>query len=316
MHLLISYAAALAPGCEAAARTLALPRLERLLAGMAPAGGDAGDEFTLSPPHERALARALGLPVEDGRLPWAARSAAADGQDVAADAWAWVTPCHWQVAPDHIGMLDPAVLQLSEDESRRLLALVAPYFAEDGMALEFVAPTRWRARGAPLRGLATASLDRVTGRSIDLWMPDGPEARPLRRLQGEMQMLLYTDPSTDARNARGQLAVNAFWFSGTGDWPAGAAADAPGLEMPDDLRAAALRDDWVAWADGWRRIDADACARLAAAVDRGEPATLTLCGERSSLTFRHVPRSGLGRWVHRFKSISGRLRFPHLREQL
>ena len=102
MHLLLPYAAALAPGCEAAQRGLALPNLGQLLARLAPDhapqsdDNDARDEFTLSPPHERALARALGLAGGDGRLPWAARAAALAGEDPVAEPRGWVTPCHWQ----------------------------------------------------------------------------------------------------------------------------------------------------------------------------------------------------------------------------
>jgi hypothetical protein len=308
MHLLLPYAAALAPGCEAALRSLALPNLERLLARLTPDNApqnDESDEFTLSPPHERALARALGLACGDGRLPWAARDAALAGEDPAATPRGWVTPCHWQVATDHIIMGDPAALDLSEAESRALLALVAPYFEEDGIHLAYRSPIRWNASGEPLRGLATASLDRVTGRGLDLWMPDGPEARPLRRLQTELQMLLYTHPSTDERNARGLQAVNSFWLSGTGDWTPGARADAPELRMPDGLRAAALHDDWAAWADAWRAIDARDCAELLALLDQGAEVRLTLCGERSALTFR---AGAAGAWQRLTSKLGGLFR--------
>lgn len=305
MHLLLPYAVALDPGCEAALRPLALPHLEQLLARMAPAGEDLRDEFTLSPPHERALARVLGLDGADGRLPWAARAAAqsgADPADLASTPRGWVTPCHWHVAPDHISMGHPEALGLTEIESRELLAVVAPYFSEDGITLDYATPTRWDARGEPLRGLASASLDRVTGRSLDLWMPEGPGARPLRRLQSEMQMLLYTHPLTDARGERGLPAVNSFWLSGTGDWPAGARADAPGLQVPDTLRQAALHGDWAAWAAAWQALDAGPCAELLARLDRPgtqEDPRLTLCGERGALEFRATAPGLLDRWKRR-----------------
>ena len=296
MHLLVPYAVALGPGCEAALRTLALPRLEQLLARLAPDGEDVRDEFTLSPPHERALARSLGLAGGDGRLPWAARAAAQDGADPADPPRGWITLCHWHVAPDHISMGHPEALGLTEAESRDLLAVMAPYFAEDGITLGYAEPTRWDAHGEPLRGLASASLDRVTGRSPDLWMPDGPAARPLRRLQSEMQMLLYTHPLTDERNARGLPAVNSFWLSGTGEWSDGARTDAPELRMPDELRQAALHDDWAAWARAWQALDAGACAELLACLDRGEEVRLTLCGERAALDFRSKATGLLDRW--------------------
>ena len=77
-----------------------------------------------------------------------------------------------------------------------------PYFEQDGIALEYDAPTLWLAHGELFRDLATASLDRVVGRTIDDWMPRAPEARTLRRLQQEMQMLLYTHAVNERARAR------------------------------------------------------------------------------------------------------------------
>jgi hypothetical protein len=299
MHLLVPYASALAPGCEAAQRGLALPNLQRLLARLSPAGADEADEFTLTPPHERALARLRGLPAQNGRQPWAAVALADGGGQPGTDGWAWVTPCHWNIAPDHIALTDPAALGLTEAESRAVLALVEPYFSEDGIFLEYIAPTTWRARGDVFKDMASASLDRVNGRSLDLWMPDGPAARPLRRLQTEFQMLLYTHPMTDERNARGLPAVNAFWISGTGVLPQGVRAMPGDLLAPQGLRQAALHDDWAAWRAAWTAIDQGECAVALAALDQGKPVTLTLCGERSAFDFT-ARKTGV---LQKFRSI-------------
>ncbi len=327
MHLLIPFAAGDAPGCRQALSGLSLPNLERLLSRLPPGDTDTGDELSLSPPHERALARALGLPAADGMIPWAALEAARTppetsaeaeaGDPSAAPAWGFVTPCHWMIGADHITLADPALLRLDEAGSRELLALLAPYCAADGIALRYAAPTRWLARGGVFRGLATASLDRVAGRNIDLWMPDAPQARPLRRLQSEMQMLLYTHPWTEARDAAGLPAVNSLWISGTGALPAGWSPP-PGPEpvVPDALRRPALQEDWAAWRDAWQRIDARDCAALLAEADAGRPAALTLCGDRSALAFRAGASGTVGRWRQKFSGIFGRQRLQDLQDKL
>ena len=219
-HLLIPFASSRDEGCAAALAMLALPHLEKLLARLAPAAIDSGDEATLSMPHERVLARACGLPADDGRIPWAAWQVAQAGREAGATAWAHITPCHWQVGQDHVAMGHPHDLQLEARESQALLAAMQPFFEGDGIALEYDSPTLWLARGEVFRDLATASLDRVVGRAVDNWIPRAPEARALRRLQQEMQMLLYTHDVNEERGRAGLAPVNSFWVSGTGALPA------------------------------------------------------------------------------------------------
>ncbi len=306
VHLLIPYASATAEECTQALRTLALPQLEKLLARLAPLGTDAGDEFTLSMPHERVLARACGLPCDDGRIPWAAWQVAQAGREAGGHAWARITPCHWTVAVDHIDMSHPQDLQLDAGDSQLLLAAMRPFFEQDGIALEYDSPTLWLARGELFRDLATASLDRVVGRTIDDWMPRAPEARTLRRLQQEMQMLLYTHEVNEARTRGGSLPVNSFWASGTGALPAAHAAQPPpGLQVTNYLRDAAMLNDWHGWTAAWQQLDATECARLVKAVDGGQAVTLTLCGERSAQTWSSRPGGALRRAAGRLGGLFG-----------
>jgi hypothetical protein len=106
--------------------------------------------------------------------------------------------------------------------------------------------------------------------------------RLVRRLQNEVQMLLHEHPINQQREQKGLLAVNSFWLSGTGVSQA-AAGEAPTLDAR--LRRAALADDWAAWARTWALLDE--------AIGQTPWQRLTLCGERSSLTWSIERRS---RW--------------------
>ena len=317
-HLLIPYAALPTAGGQQALASLQLPHLERLLTRLSLQTRDSGDEDAPDLPHERALARAVGLPTNDsGALPWAAwhvrQSGAADTSTPADSAWAFVTPCHWQVRTDHVTLDDPAALQLDEAASRELLAVLAPWFVQDGITLHYDQPTRWLAEGAPLAGLATASLERVLHRDLRMWLPDPQRAATLHRLQSEMQMLLYTHPLNDAREAHGLPTVNAFWLHGAGALPA-AAAPVAGTQITvhSELRAPALQEDWSAWAQAWQALDAGPIAALAAQAARGDAVQLTLSGERSAFTWHNAPRSlrqkiaGVFR-PQRFADVGGQL---------
>ena len=288
MHLLIPFANSHSPDCQAALKTLKLPNQDKLLRQLPLAYADVADETTLSPPHERALAAAYGISAVDGRVPFGAWHAVQTGQSVQpGQAWAVITPCHWAVQSQHITMLSPRALNLQDEESRALLAAMQPFFAEDGIDLIYDQPTRWLARGEIFEQLATASPDRVIGggegKSVDDWLPRTESAKNLRRLQQEMQMLLYTHALTDARNERGELAVNSFWVSGTGAMTDAMLARTASKDITqvNTLRDAAMISDWAAWREAWTRIDANECASMLERLSRKSSVTLTLCGERN-----------------------------------
>lgn len=287
MHFLIPYAASHAEGCQAALTTLQLPQLQKLLSRLSPQELDVGDELSWSPPHERAVARCLGLPVLDGQLPWAALEAGKRSELAHLQgAWAFVTLCHWQATTHEVTLRQLPMRDLSAAESDALLSAMRPFFAQDGITLYPFEAGRWLAHGAVFDGLPSASPDRVLGRNLAPWMPTAVQAGSLIRLVSEMQMLLYTHPVNDARDRRGALAVNAIWFSGTGTLPDSRTGAAPAGPVVDaSLREAALQADWAGWASAWQQLDTTRLQQLLEAQRRGEPLQLTLCGERHAQTW-------------------------------
>jgi len=300
MHVLIPFAAPLlAPSsagaaAHAAAQALAslnLPALHGLLLRLVLAIKDDAAETTLSPPHERALAQALGWQAADGALPWAARWAAADGVAVADKPWGLITPTHWHLGTDQVSLIDPAGLMLDDSASSELFKAVNGLMADDGFELVWGHASRWYLSHSSLRDMPCASLDRVVGRNVDRWLVQGVHARGLRRLQSEVQMLLHGHPVNDAREARGLLPVNSFWLSGCG---AARATTGPEPRVLDALRAPALANDWAAWAKAWQHLDDGPLAELATAQAAGDDISLTLCGERNAHTWRPAPPTALG----------------------
>jgi hypothetical protein len=261
---------------------------------------------TLSPPHERAWALAAGWPAQDGCLPWAARAAAEqgllatqvktvaalDGQDTHASValtasssgWAFITLCNWHVSNGQVTLGDPAYLQIDEATDATLFKAMQSFFAEDGIALHPYKPGQWLAQSPLLVDLPTASLDRVIGRNIDPWLVGShvaadalsPAAKLLRRLQNEMQMLLYTHPVNDGRS----LIINSFWVHGTGALPS--ETNKPAQQEPaviHTLRQSALQQDLIGWLEACQHVDMHVIAPMLARVAAGEPQRLVLCGE-------------------------------------
>jgi len=283
MHLLIPYASALSERGAQTLRKLKLPNLTQLVARLSPTQRLGSDEYSLSPPHELAHAQLLGWQGEDGAFPWAARQAALDGIEVGTHAWGQLTPVHWHVGADHISLPDPVNLHLSAQESHALFEAVKPLFESEGWVMAWGAPMRWYAAHDSLAGLPSASLDRVIGRNIDLWLPTTPQARLIRRLQNEVQMLLYQQPINDHRVGQGALPVNSFWLSGCGRVQAAQAT--PELVIANSLRAGALGSNWAQWSEAWQALDANEVQVALARARQGEPVSLTLCGERLAQRF-------------------------------
>jgi hypothetical protein len=287
MHLLIPFASALSDAATRVLRDLPLPNLAQLLGRLTPTLRDDADALTLSPPHERAWAQAQGWHGADGCLPFAAQAAAADGIAVDALAWGLVTPTHWHVGRDHVTLADPAALNLSAAESRAAFDAVRELFVSEGFRFEWGAPMRWYAAHERLAALPCASLDRVIGRNVELWMR-GTQDKLIRRLQSELQLLLYPHALNDEREQRGDLTLNSFWLSGCGHaQPLGDAA----VHLNESLREPLLAEDWVAWAQAWRVLDAGDVADALAAARQGQPVVLTLCGDRNAHRFETRPQS-------------------------
>lgn len=285
MHLIVPFAGGPSHGAREALRGLRLPHLVACVTRWRAEAADSAPETTLTPPHERALGRALGLQAEDGCWPLAAVQAARLGLPGTEQSWAWLSPVHWQLGTEQVSMADPAALGLDEATSRAFLESVRPGFEEQGITLHPASPERWLASHAScFDGVPCASVDRVAGRNVDPWLPADPRARGLRRLQSEVQMLWHGHPLNEAREARGELAVNSVWWSGCGRadrivWPGG-------LVLDERLRTAALAEDPAAWGSALQALDEEALGPLVALAARGEPAALTLCGERASVRLR------------------------------
>ena len=313
-HLIIPYAAHPSDACRQALQNQRLPHLDALLQRLSLQDNTQSPDDALSAPHERAQARALGLPDGDGRTPWAAWELHQRGrtQDALHSAWAFVTPCHWHVRTDHVTLSDPAALRLDEAASRALLEVLAPWFAQDGVTLHYDRPTRWLAQGDTLADLATASVERVLHRDVSHWLPGEHKAHPMRRLHSEMQMLLYTHAFNDERAARGLPVVNSFWVHGTGPLPTPAPPPTTVPTVPTMLRDAALREDWRTWATAWAALDSGPVADLLRQSESGAPVQLTLCGERNAQGFHSAPR-GL---AQRIQGYFRPQRFMDLRNQL
>lgn len=277
-HLIVPFAQSGSDDWLQTITALKLKNLGQLLRGMKLVETDTGQADSLSPPHERVQSSALGFTTSaDGLIPLAAHEA----KGTLGQAWAFITLCHWAMGRQHATLTDPATLDMTEGESRTLLAAMQPYFATEGITLHYSQPTRWLAEGVVFRNLPTASLDRVLGRNVDRWLP---ASKAIKLLQNEMQMLLYSHPVNDLRSSKGQRPVNSFWLSGSGALT-GSASATKQISTPRALAQTALADDWTTYGEAWAHLDATDITSLLAQQNSGQRVRLSLCGESNAMTF-------------------------------
>ena len=257
MHLVIPHASA-PEGLDLPP----LPQLAALLGRLQAAQQLGSDEYSLDTPLEQFLAHARGEP------PAVAAWLAADLGLDASRPWALLTPLHMAVSTDQVTAYGPESLELSDEESHSYFASLGELWpADEGWQSRYVSSDAWLISHESLSGLSAASLDRVVQRSVEPWMP---EARRLRTLQNEMQMLLHRHPLNDTR----PLPLNSVWISGCGTSTHALPSD---VRVDQRLRAPLLAGDWATWLQAWQALDAE--------LPTLAPTQVTLCGERFAQTF-------------------------------
>ncbi|MGQ0544321.1 MAG: hypothetical protein ACT4P3_03190 [Betaproteobacteria bacterium] len=186
------------PGLFAAAPATRLPALELLLAR---GRGRRGARQRL----EGWLAEAFGI---EAPLPAGALSAADPGEAP----WARADPVHLRLMRERLILVPAAAFAVSAAEAAALCEALSRHFS--GLAFEPVQPGRWCVRLAAEVQLSFDNPLDLAGSEVGLAMPAGGH-----QLVNEAQMLLHAHPVNQAREARGEPAVNSVWLWGAGRAP-------------------------------------------------------------------------------------------------
>lgn len=220
----------------------------------------------------------------------------------AAASWLIADPVNLRVDRDRALLGDIGIMNLSQDEADALLASLNDFFAEDGLRFYAPTPGRWLVALPHASDAEFSALPDVIGEDINRHLPKGKRGMLWSRFLNELQMLLYTHPVNDAREARGEPTVNSVWFWGESDtvqpirppsplqshdalWQqlaADHAVDAPpyAFALPsghaallvhlDVAEAAAqFRDVW-GWREALQRLERDWFVPTLAALRRGQ----------------------------------------------
>ena len=145
--------------------------------------------------------------LDDAPFPAGALTVLGGGGNPGAEAWVRADPVHLRVMQNRVVVVPGEALELSAEEADALCAALNAHFA--GMEFTPFGAGRWCARLAE-------SVSIEAGHPLD---SAGREAQPpahAAALLNEVQMVLHAHAVNEAREARGQAAVNSVWLWGAG----------------------------------------------------------------------------------------------------
>lgn len=215
-----------------------LPALERLLAR-------ASQRDTV-PGLTDQLCLAMNLPRTPD-WPVAPLCLGASGETFTSGYWLRADPVHLRADRDQLVLIDQ--LPVSYDEAHILQNAFNSHFAEDGLSLHITEAQDWYLHSQHTLNVKTTPRHEVAGKSVNKHLPGGPDALALHRLFNETQMLFFSLPINQQREARGLPTINSIWCWGGGHLP-----------LTRDKRPAQTiigePSDWldIAQADDWETL--------------------------------------------------------------
>ncbi|MDD3433056.1 MAG: hypothetical protein PHW05_04595 [Tepidiphilus sp.] len=186
------------------------PTLERWLA--------VGARYHESPrSYRETLAAVLGpasLPLAELR-----RRGEDDAASPAAGFLLCADPVTLTLARDRIVVTEPGEAGLSPQEAAALAPALSAWLRQIApgwiLGFELATPQCGYLRlAAPAEGVRFVPLDEASGRSLDLLLPQGEDARRWRRLMNEIQVWLHAHPVNAERRRRGWPTLDSLWLWG------------------------------------------------------------------------------------------------------
>lgn len=178
----------------------------------------------------------------DRTIPEGPLSLLGDGIDPGDGFWFCATPVSLQPDRDQLLLFDLQEHAPPQSMVDAIARQFNKHFEGQGWRLEAPQPMRWYLRSPQVLDVQTVAIGEVSGQSLDGKGPSGPDARMLRQVLTETEMLLH-QLTTDTFGGRVQaFPANGLWVHGGGQLPKAGTAriDAIDSDEPLALGLAAL----------------------------------------------------------------------------
>ncbi len=230
-------------------RTLLLGRRDRLLSGdwssRAPALAALlarGTHVAAAISDEPALAAVVDIPGMTDGFPAAALTRAFDVGDAEGASWLRADPAFVRADAACARLLAVGDFGVGKSDAEAALALLAPLFRDEGLALDAPQPQRWYLRLPPGTELPRFPHPQtVLGDDLSRHLPRGADERRWMRLLNEAQVLLHHAEFNRGRAALGLVPINSLWFWGAGVTPSRIVVRGTRIATDDPVLLGALR---------------------------------------------------------------------------
>lgn len=188
----------------------------------------------------------------------------ASGADAAEGCWLCADPVHLRLHQERLILADGGRLGITLEEAQSIVADLNVHFAEVGH-FHVAAADRWYLQlpaDAELGYFDVLPLSATTGRRVGRQLPETRQARGLRRLLNEAQMLLHRHPANAQREEKELSTINSLWLWGAGLLPTVPRTRLTGIWSDSPLARGLGRKAGIAV----RPLPADAQALLAEVV--------------------------------------------------
>ncbi|GKS68216.1 hypothetical protein W03_02200 [Nitrosomonas sp. PY1] len=135
------------------------------------------------------------------------------------DFWMRADPVHLRIEQNHIMLADSQIFKISKEESQQFVQTINRCLNNERVLILPLQSDRWYLRCSEAPELETFLLSDVTCRNINDHLPIGNQSVVWHKIFNEIQMILHDHPMNQARESRGELAINSVWFWGGGVMP-------------------------------------------------------------------------------------------------
>lgn len=120
---------------------------------------------------------------------------------------------------DSLLMLGNEELDIELEEARQLATELNTFYQDEGWYFDVSHPKRWYVRIKKGSHRFFAPLSFCVGKYLNGLLPPDQDAKSLRVLLNEIQMILHRSPVNERREQKGRYPINSLWFWGGGYAP-------------------------------------------------------------------------------------------------